>query len=154
MRNRRDDLRNIALILGAGAVGALGTVMVTKASKGTDAVLERTLVRQQAMIEASNLVMTGRPSWSENGVHVRIRSSEGAVDGARAAPIIYIDGVRVDRPRDEALKLLSPDQIDRIEVLKGPAAKQHYGSEAADGVIQIFTKPSEDTPTKEDDSGS
>jgi TonB-dependent SusC/RagA subfamily outer membrane receptor len=35
---------------------------------------------------------------------------------------------------------LNPDDIDRIEVVKGPAATTLYGAEAAAGVIQIFTK--------------
>jgi TonB-dependent SusC/RagA subfamily outer membrane receptor len=35
---------------------------------------------------------------------------------------------------------LNPSDIDRIEVLKGSAASTLYGTEAAAGVIQIFTK--------------
>ncbi|MEE9534091.1 MAG: TonB-dependent receptor plug domain-containing protein, partial [Acidimicrobiia bacterium] len=30
--------------------------------------------------------------------------------------------------------------IDRIEVLRGPAATIEYGSDAADGVIRIYTR--------------
>ena len=35
---------------------------------------------------------------------------------------------------------INPNDIDRIEVLKGSAASTLYGTEAAAGVIQIFTK--------------
>lgn len=153
MRNRRDDLRNIALILGAGAVGVFGTVLVTQASKGPGREADRTEARLQAVLEAREMVITGTAARSEQGVTVRIRGSQDAEGGLRAEPIIYIDGVRVDRPRDEAMKLLDPDQIDRIEVVKGPAARQKYGSEARDGVIQIFTKSSEETSKEEDGSG-
>lgn len=154
MRNRRDDLRNIALILGAGALGVIGTVMVTQVSQGPVPEADRTEARRQAVIEAREMVITGTAARSEQGVTVRIRGSQDAEGGAlRAEPIIYIDGVRVDGPRDEAMKLLDPDRIDRIEVLKGPAARQRYGSEARDGVIQIFTKPSEETSKEEDGSG-
>ena len=153
MRNRRDDLRNIALILGAGAVGVFGTVMVTQASKGPGPELERIEVRRQAVIEAREMAVTGTATRSGQGVTVRIRGSADAVGALRAAPIIYIDGVRVDGPREEAMKQLDPDQIDRVEVIKGNAARLKYGSEARDGVIQIFTKSSEETSKEEDGSG-
>lgn len=58
---------------------------------------------------------------------------------------VYIDGVRIDSQSTggaswEGIPL---GQIDRIEVLRGPAAAV-YGSDALSGVIQIFTKRGED----------
>ena len=58
-----------------------------------------------------------------------------ATDGAE--PIVYIDGERVER---SAMEGLGPDQIDRVEVIKGEAAIELFGEEASVGVIQIFTK--------------
>jgi TonB-dependent starch-binding outer membrane protein SusC len=74
-------------------------------------------------------------------------------------PVVYVDGVRVDtRATDwsgrvagaccsfnggtveDRLGDFNPDDIDHIEVLKGAAAATLYGSEASNGVIQIFTK--------------
>ena len=75
-------------------------------------------------------------------------------------PVVYIDGVRVDtRATDwtaglgnqaccnfnggtgeDRLSDLNPEDIDHVEVLKGAAAATLYGSEASNGVIQIFTK--------------
>lgn len=75
-------------------------------------------------------------------------------------PVVYVDGVRVDRFDDQAfvvngttqslthiggqdqsrLSDFSPDEIERIEVVKGAAATTLYGTQAANGVIQIFTK--------------
>jgi len=61
---------------------------------------------------------------------------------------VYIDGVRVDtqsgsgEPAWEAIPL---SQVDRIEVLRGPAAAI-YGSDALAGVIQIFTRKGEGAP--------
>lgn len=54
---------------------------------------------------------------------------------------VYIDGVRFDSqttggPVWEQIPL---DQIERIEVLRGPAAAV-YGSDAIAGVVQVFTK--------------
>ena len=65
-------------------------------------------------------------------------------------PVIYIDGVRVDNDQStaagtggeqsSALADLLTSDIERIEVTKGGAASTLYGSDAATGVIQIFTK--------------
>lgn len=88
---------------------------------------------------------------------LRIRGTDSFSLGQR--PVIYIDGIRVDNSGGEwgwmgqvtccffsggagedRLSDLNPDEIDRVEVLKGPAAATLYGSEASGGVIQIFTK--------------
>lgn len=71
-------------------------------------------------------------------------------------PIIYIDGVRVHNAVNTGppagglggqgarstsrLGDINPDDIESIEVIKGPAAATIYGTEAANGVIQIITK--------------
>jgi len=72
-------------------------------------------------------------------------------------PAIYVDGVRSDKRATEwftggaccsfgggastdRLGDINPEDIDHIEVLKGAAASTLYGSEATNGVIQIFTK--------------
>jgi TonB-linked SusC/RagA family outer membrane protein len=72
-----------------------------------------------------------------------------SVVGAQT-PVIYVDGVRVDNSQSTAAgtggeqssaiaDLLTSD-IERIEITKGGAASTLYGSDAATGVIQIFTK--------------
>ncbi len=78
-------------------------------------------------------------------------------------PLIYIDGVRMNNQTymnnsltrtsamgnpgpngaqnsPKPLDNLNPDDVLRIEVIRGPAATTLYGTEAAAGVIQIFTK--------------
>ena len=65
-------------------------------------------------------------------------------------PTIYVDGVRIsDRGQGNfgvfgqnttALDAINPNDIESIEVIKGPAAATLYGAEAAAGVIQIITK--------------
>lgn len=72
-----------------------------------------------------------------------------SVFGAQT-PVIYVDGVRVDNSQStaagtggeqsSALADLLTSDIERIEVTKGGAASTLYGSDAATGVIQIFTK--------------
>ena len=65
-------------------------------------------------------------------------------------PVIYVDGVRVDNDhattygtggeQSSALSDLLTSDVERIEVTKGGAASTLFGSDAATGVIQIFTK--------------
>ncbi|MDX1745295.1 MAG: TonB-dependent receptor, partial [Halobacteriales archaeon] len=72
-----------------------------------------------------------------------------SVFGAQT-PVIYVDGVRVDNSQStaagtggeqsSALADLLTSDIERIEITKGGAASTLYGSDAATGVIQIFTK--------------
>jgi vitamin B12 transporter len=57
---------------------------------------------------------------------------------------VYIDGVRVDSQATGGASWdsIPLGQVDRIEVLRGPAAAV-YGSDAISGVVQIFTKRGE-----------
>jgi TonB-dependent starch-binding outer membrane protein SusC len=90
---------------------------------------------------------TGQPG---GGVSVRLRGTSSIIGGAE--PLYIVDGVIVDNNADQQLNLglrsntsnrladLSPDDIERIEVLKGAAAAALFGSRANNGVVQIFTK--------------
>ena len=66
-------------------------------------------------------------------------------------PIVFIDGIRMDSNplggpsvrggrRVNRLNDLSPEDIQTIEIIKGPSAATLYGTEASNGVIQIITK--------------
>ncbi|MFL5496150.1 MAG: SusC/RagA family TonB-linked outer membrane protein [Gemmatimonadales bacterium] len=66
-------------------------------------------------------------------------------------PLLYIDGVRVNNdvlsgPQSAGGRVVSrlndiaPEDIESIEIIKGPAAGTIYGTEASNGVIQIITK--------------
>jgi vitamin B12 transporter len=60
---------------------------------------------------------------------------------------VYIDGVRVDSQSTGGVvwEQIPLDQIERIEVLRGPAAAM-YGSDAVAGVVQLFTKRGKGAP--------
>ncbi|MGD8869139.1 MAG: SusC/RagA family TonB-linked outer membrane protein, partial [Gemmatimonadales bacterium] len=95
---------------------------------------------------------TGQPG---GGVSVRLRGTSTILGGAE--PLYVVDGVIVDNNTEGLISLssnagrggaamsnalgdLAPEDIDRIEVLKGPAAAALYGSRSNNGVVQIFTK--------------
>jgi len=68
-------------------------------------------------------------------------SSRGStqLDSALTQPIkTYVDGVEL--ANSSYLALIDPRSIDRIEILTGPQASTVYGSNAINGVMQIFTK--------------
>lgn len=96
----------------------------------------------------------GRPEESAQSF-IRIRGSApisgtgGTASESGLAPVVYVDGVRVDdgarfgvggAGRSAILEDIDPNEIERVEVLKGPAAEKLYGEEGANGVIQIFLK--------------
>ncbi len=85
------------------------------------------------------------------GTRVRIRGIGSF--SLSADPLVYVDGVRVNNQTGTGIWIqafgsgvisrlddFDPDQIESIEVLKGPAAATLYGTEAARGVINIITK--------------
>lgn len=65
-------------------------------------------------------------------------------------PLVFIDGVRADSRSTQEfgvggqsgsrLNDIPPEDIESIEVVKGPAAATLYGADASAGVIQIITK--------------
>jgi TonB-dependent SusC/RagA subfamily outer membrane receptor len=82
-----------------------------------------------------------------SGSRFRIRGIKSFVGGG--APLVFVDGVRVDFAMDSpgivglagasVLDLVHPSMIERIDVLKGAEASK-YGLGSANGVILITTK--------------
>ncbi|MDP9348816.1 MAG: SusC/RagA family TonB-linked outer membrane protein [Gemmatimonadota bacterium] len=83
------------------------------------------------------------------GARIRIRGSNSV--SLSNEPLLIIDGVRVDNtPNSNSVGVggqspsrlndINPQDIENIEILKGPAASALYGTAAANGVIQITTK--------------
>jgi TonB-linked SusC/RagA family outer membrane protein len=81
--------------------------------------------------------------------NIRIRGANSLT--LSSEPLLYIDGVRVSnttrggpgvdsRAPPARMNDLNPDDIQSIEIIKGPAAATLYGTEASNGVINIITK--------------
>ena len=94
------------------------------------------------------------PSTGINGggplIAIRGRSTISL--GATSQPLIYIDGVRTNNDVATGVVIgssgnfvsrigdINPEEIESIEIIRGPAASTLYGTEASNGVIQIVTK--------------
>lgn len=101
-----------------------------------------------------------------SGVRIRDASGEVGTGGSTVIrgvgslslstePLIYVDGVRVNNEATgtgaafsgafedtgpSRINQLNPEDVESIEIIKGPAATTLYGTEASNGVIQIITK--------------
>jgi TonB-linked SusC/RagA family outer membrane protein len=93
-----------------------------------------------------------------SGANTRIDIRGQASVSLSNYPLVFVDGVRViSGPRSvaqapggasfgaggqqfNALNDLNPDDIESIEIVKGPAGATLYGADASAGVIQILTK--------------
>ena len=107
-----------------------------------------------ARIPGLNIQGTSGASGAGGVIRLRGNSSVAMSN----APLVYIDGVRVrsdSYPKNvpptgysgrghntlsSPLNDINPNDVERVEVIKGAAATTLYGTEAAAGVIQIFTK--------------
>ncbi|HEX7118871.1 MAG TPA: SusC/RagA family TonB-linked outer membrane protein [Longimicrobiales bacterium] len=105
-------------------------------------------VRQLLQGRTPGLIMMNSTGVVGGGSRIRIRGS-GSLNAGNE-PVVYVDGVRVQsgQVRTQSntaqpinlLEAFNPNDIESIEVIKGPAAATLYGAEAAAGVIQIITK--------------
>ncbi len=107
-------------------------------------VLDRADIQRSGAVDAADLLarLPGM-AFSRNGgpggtTGVFVRGSESR------HVAVYVDGVRIDsQGTGGALWEQIPlEQIDRIEVLRGPGAAV-YGSDAIGGVVQFFTRRGE-----------
>ncbi len=69
-----------------------------------------------------------------SNVAIQLRTANSLATGQD--PLVIVDGVILEG----GLADINTEDIDRIEVAKGAAGASLYGSRAANGVIQIFTK--------------
>ena len=83
-------------------------------------------------IPGAEVITTNGQPGSEPSI--RLRSATSLT--GRQDPLLIVDGVITNLSMAD----INSEDIDRIEVIKGAAASSLYGSNAANGVIQVFTK--------------
>lgn len=151
----REDLIGLdeIVVTGQGGGGVqskrLSTTVQTISAKNLESIPAKDLGQiLQANLPTSQIrTSSGQPGTTPL---IRGRGLNSALTST--TPVIYIDGVRVDNTTgpnlgiatggalSSAINDIPIENIERIEVLKGGAATTLYGSDAANGVIQIFTK--------------
>ena len=105
---------------------------------------------------AAGLMVMPSSASAGSGSIIRLRGNVSVAMSNQ--PLIYVDGVRLRSdgyarnvpPTGSNLRSgndvaspfndINPADIERVEIIKGAAAATLYGTEAAAGVIQIFTK--------------
>jgi len=102
----------------------------------------------QGQVPGLMMSQSGPQGGSAPNIALRGRSSVSQGD----EPLVYIDGVRMYARRAgtggsggggmdfNPISHIKPEDIERIEVVRGPAATTLYGTEASGGVIQVFTR--------------
>jgi TonB-linked SusC/RagA family outer membrane protein len=100
---------------------------------------------------APGVVVQEAGGTTGSGARVRIRGSNSV--SLSNDPLIIVDGIRVNNQQDDVansigvggqvpsrLNDINQEDIENVEIIKGPAAAALYGTAAANGVIQITTK--------------
>ncbi len=107
----------------------------------------------QGRSAAVTVLPTGGTVGTGGSIHIRGITSVTQTN----KPLIYIDGVRADDSSDglsvggaspTRLTDINPSDIDRVEIVKGAAATTLYGTQASNGVVQIFTKRGRTGPAR------
>ena len=129
MKVDRTDAGSLAAVVcsALAAVGVTGLV-AARASLDVDP------------IERVERVERVRASGEQAGPDSKPRDEPAAAVSSSPEPLLFVDGVRMEGDRDVVLSGIDPDDIDRVEVIKGEAALERFGEEASAGVIEIFLK--------------
>ena len=110
------------------------------------------LLSDVRIIDSTDIANAGNQSLiellqSQGGVEIATNGGPGQVSGVFMRGtnanhvVVLIDGVRVNSATSgtNAFENIPLNQIERIEILRGPASSL-YGADAIGGVIQIFTR--------------
>ncbi len=146
------------VVTGAGVATEKKRLGNTISTISTETMENAPITNFSDLIQGREPGLVGLPSSGTTGEGARIRIRGSSSLSMSNEPIVYVDGVRVDngggfgfdgnnnavsaggQGSPSRLDDIPPDAIERIEVLKGAAAATLYGTEASNGVIQIFTK--------------
>jgi TonB-linked SusC/RagA family outer membrane protein len=151
------QLSQFAIELDALVVTGTAGLQQRRAQSATVATVNAAAVAEKAPVTTVTDLMQGRnPGVSitqasgTSGTAQRIRLRGQSSINLSNDPIVFIDGIRADTRSDmfaglggqatSRLNDIRPEDIESIEIIKGPAAATLYGADASAGVIQIITK--------------
>ena len=157
-------LRVAAVTLEEVVVSGVGSATERRALGNTVETISADEINDAAAASSIDQALQGKVTGAQivdnngqpgGGVSVRLRGTGSILGGGE--PLYVVDGVIVDNSSDALVAVsanatrdnaamsnrladISPEDVERIEILKGAAAAALYGSRANNGVIQIFTK--------------
>src|SRR5947209_3941016 len=150
--SQRTTQLDVVVVTGtAGATQrrAVGNVIETISATDVLQVAPARNVEQLIGERTPGLIVLPATGQVGTGAQLRVRGASSL--SLSNDPIIYIDGVRMDSDPAQGpvqrggagasrLNDIDPEDIESIEIIKGPAAATLYGTEASNGVVQIITK--------------
>ena len=129
MKLDRTDAGSLAAVV-CSALAAMGVTGLVAARASLDV----------DPIERVERVERVRASGEQAEPDPKPRDEPAAAVSSSLEPLLFVDGVRMMGDRDVVLSGIGPDDIDRVEVIKGETALERFGEEASAGVIEIFLK--------------
>jgi len=107
-----------------------------------------TTVAQVLQSRVPGISVLGAAGTAGTSTQIRVRGTSSI--SLSNEPLLYVDGIRVSSGASagfgtggqlyDRINEIDPEDIESIEMVKGPAAATLYGADASTGVIQIITK--------------
>ncbi len=135
-----------------------------KKEQGTAVAVLQPKATELATAQTASQLLTGKVAGVDvattggtvgSGSRIRIRGANSlSLDNE---PLIIVDGIRynnsfggigVGGQQPSSFNDINPEDIQDVQILKGPAAAAQYGTAAANGVIQITTKHGSNTKAR------
>jgi TonB-dependent starch-binding outer membrane protein SusC len=148
----REDLLSLdEIIITGNSVGVnkrtLGNAISTV--KAEDLVNNAATAIDQAISgKVSGALVQQNSGDPAGGISIRLRGPSTVL--GNSDPLYIVDGIIISNSSNQLVDLggsaqnrladLNPNDVERIEIIKGAAAAAIYGSRASNGVVQIFTK--------------
>lgn len=150
------ELRAVAVSLAGVVVTATGEQQRVEMGNSIANVNAREVVEKSAVSNMADLMTARAPGvmvipGTQTGAGVRVRIRGTSSLSLSNNPIYYVDGVRVEGTTGSSsvsvggttpsrINDLNPEEIESLEIVRGPSAAALYGTDAANGVIVITTK--------------
>jgi TonB-linked SusC/RagA family outer membrane protein len=149
-------LAPVATTLEAVTVNAVTGQQQTRLEAGTNiGHIQADSINQGAVKTVSDVLqgriagVTLQNAAGTEGASQRIRIRGANSLSLSNEPLVYLDGVQISNAKGgfslggqdySRLNDINPEELESVEILKGPAAAAIYGSSAANGVILLTTK--------------
>lgn len=150
------ELRAVAVSLSGVVVTATGEQSRVEMGNSIANVNAREVVERSAVSNMADLMTARAPGvmvipGTQTGAGVRVRIRGTSSLSLSNNPIYYVDGVRIEGTTGSSsvsvggttparINDINPEEIESLEIVRGPSASSLYGTDAANGVIVITTK--------------